>query len=305
MSPSLAVDPRGNRGTDDPADLSWLDIVLAAALHLALFAALLAAGMWHPQQPFHPRVVTVRMIQPTVRHHQQARHVTKPKAPTKPEPRPHHPAPATPQPTPKPEAKPSPASVPQPAPKPQAAPKASPKPQVQSKPKVKPKAKPEHHPAIKPKTKSKTKAKPKAKARPQHRARPKSKARPFDPFKPLESPEDISTPLPAPAVSPSVRELQQRQLSAQELNRYIARIQAAVQKHWKVPAHIRYDRDPLVQMTLNPDGSVQHVDIIESSGNAALDASLIRAIQAAAPFSIPREQFEVFRDNKIRFHPLR
>jgi TonB family protein len=58
-------------------------------------------------------------------------------------------------------------------------------------------------------------------------------------------------------------------------------------------------------MTLKPNGSVQNVRIIESSGNEALDASLIRAIRAASPFSIPREQFEVFRDNKIRFHPLR
>jgi len=242
LSPSLAVDPRGNRGPNDPAGLSWLDVALAAVLHLALLGALLAAGMWHPRQTFHPRVVTVHMVQPPVHHHQPKRHVRKP-------------------------------------------------------PKARPKPRPPKKAAIKPR--------PHARPVPEPKARLKPKAEPFDPFKPLESPDDVNEAPSAPVVSPSVRELQQRQLSAQELNRYIARIQAAVQKHWKVPAHIHYEREPLVQMTLNPNGSVQSVRIIESSGNEALDASLTRAIRAASPFSIPREQFEVFRDNKIRFHPLR
>ena len=79
-----------------------------------------------------------------------------------------------------------------------------------------------------------------------------------------------------------------------------------MQRHWKVPALTRHERDPLVLMRLNPDGSVAEVRVLESSGSPALDASLKRAILAAAPFEVPpREQFEVFRENKIRFHPLR
>jgi len=97
-----------------------------------------------------------------------------------------------------------------------------------------------------------------------------------------------------------------RQLSEKEVNRYIAMIQAAVLKHWKVPADLSdFRQDPIVTMELNPDGSVRRLDITVSSGSPALDASLVRAIQAAAPFTLPQRQFEVFRTNRIRFHPLR
>ncbi|PJC70653.1 MAG: TonB C-terminal domain-containing protein, partial [Zetaproteobacteria bacterium CG_4_8_14_3_um_filter_59_5] len=90
----------------------------------------------------------------------------------------------------------------------------------------------------------------------------------------------------------------------QELNRYIALIQDAVQRHWKVPTAGKV-QDPLVEMILNPDGSVNRVNILESSGNSAFDASLLRAIEAAAPFQVPTREFEVFRNNRIRFRPTR
>ncbi|MDX8401591.1 MAG: energy transducer TonB [Mariprofundaceae bacterium] len=95
-----------------------------------------------------------------------------------------------------------------------------------------------------------------------------------------------------------------QRLSRNELERYIARIRAAVQARWKVPAEVGVAHDPLVEMRLAPDGTVVSARILESSGNAALDASLLRAIHAAAPFELPREQFALFRINRIRFHPL-
>lgn len=125
----------------------------------------------------------------------------------------------------------------------------------------------------------------------------------FNPFKPIESSSDVK--------STTTHSQQQTadvfagQLTKREINSYIARIQQAVQSHWRVPVTTGNVHDPLVEMVLNPGGSVSSVKILESSGNAALDASLIRAIQAAAPFDVPARQFELFRDNKIRFHPLR
>jgi len=251
LSPSLVVDRHSRRETDDRAALAWTDIALAVVLHLALAAALLAAGKWPRPHPFHPHVVTVHLIAPapTMRRHHQAL-------------APHRPA-------------------------------------------VKPVAKPKPKAIRKPIRKPKAVSKPKA-ARPRiapSKPRAKQPDVPFDPFKPLESPEDIH---PAqPAALPSTETMIRRQLSGQEINRYIARIQAAVQAHWKVPALTHHERDPLVLMRLNPDGSVRDVTILESSGNPALDASLKRAIHAAAPFTLPRAQFEVFRENRIRFHPLR
>ncbi|MDQ7011156.1 MAG: TonB family protein [Mariprofundaceae bacterium] len=147
-------------------------------------------------------------------------------------------------------------------------------------------------------------AKPKPVARPRPKPRKATAEESFDPFAPLvsESPKAAA----APRARTDMATVLGKQLSRQEIDRYIARIQAAVQEKWKVPASVDSDiKDPLVEMLLRPDGSVQQVRILESSGNDALDASLVRAIQAAAPFELPRRQFEVFRSNRIRFHPLR
>ena len=95
------------------------------------------------------------------------------------------------------------------------------------------------------------------------------------------------------------------ELSDKEKDRYMALIQAAVQEQWKVPANLGNAVDPLVEMRLTSNGQVESVSILESSGSAALDASLIRAIRAAAPFELPARQFEFFRVNRMRFHPLR
>ncbi len=172
-------------------------------------------------------------------------------------------------------------------------PKAKPKPVLKPKPKLKPTVK------LKPKPVAKLKPKP----APRHQVKPKHKVKDnFNPFKPLESTTDVES---APTTTPRAAPVFRGQLSRQEINRYIALIQDAVQEHWKVPNINRHVRNPLVEMILNPDGSVRSVRILESSGNTALDASLIRAIEAASPFLVPREHFELFRNNKIRFHPLR
>lgn len=175
-------------------------------------------------------------------------------------------------------------SSPPPAEKPK--PKPEPKPEVVKPKPVKPVPKP---PQPKPVP---APAKPAAKAKP---------ARDFDPFKPMESSTDITSS--APKIDKKAAEVFAGQLSEQELNRYIALIQDAVQRHWKVPTTGKVN-DPLVEMILNPDGSVNRVNILESSGNGAFDASLLRAIEAAAPFQVPTREFGMFRNNRIRFRPM-
>jgi len=150
-------------------------------------------------------------------------------------------------------------------------------------------------PTIKPKAKKKT---PKKQPKPVAKTKPPAN---FDPFKPMESSTDVKSAAPRSAQTSDVFA---GQLSEQEINRYIAMIQDAVQRKWKVP-NAHDVQDPLVEMVLNPNGSVNRVKILESSGNAAFDASLIRAIEAAAPFQVPVREFEMFRNNRIRFRPLR
>lgn len=125
----------------------------------------------------------------------------------------------------------------------------------------------------------------------------------FDPFAPVQSKSDIRrTPK---ATSPELANIVSKQLSQKEIDRYIAMMQAAVQEHWKVPASLGTLTDPLVEVRLSRKGEVETIAILESSGNPAMDDSLIRAIKAAAPFTLPRQQYEAFRTNRIRFHPLK
>ncbi|MDT8376401.1 MAG: TonB family protein [Mariprofundaceae bacterium] len=126
----------------------------------------------------------------------------------------------------------------------------------------------------------------------------------YDPFAPVESQSDVTTP--KRAVRNDMADIMGKQLSQKELDGYIAMMQQAVQRKWKVPAGVESSTpDPLVEMVLRLNGSLVSARIVESSGNAALDQTLIKAIHAAAPFKVPQQQFEAFRVNRIRFRPLK
>ncbi|MDQ6993492.1 MAG: energy transducer TonB [Mariprofundus sp.] len=140
------------------------------------------------------------------------------------------------------------------------------------------------------------------------RHQPRAKAKPkvddnFDPFAPVVSKSNIKT-APAATPHPELAALAGKQLSNSEKEHYIGLMQTAVQNHWKVPANSGQLSDPQVEMKLLANGEIASIRIIESSGSELLDASLIRAIHAAAPFKLPKEQFEFFRVNTLRFHPL-
>ena len=127
----------------------------------------------------------------------------------------------------------------------------------------------------------------------------------FDPFAPVVSSSNTATPVKKATTSrPEANDVAGKQLSTSEKERYIALITAAVQRHWKVSASSTRFNDPLVEMKLLPTGDIASVRVLESSGNPAMDASLIRAINAAAPFELPRQRYEFFLNNRMRFHPL-
>ncbi|MFQ5345808.1 MAG: TonB family protein, partial [Mariprofundus sp.] len=271
-----------------PEELKSLDLISAIVLHLAVFAVIGALIYWQQQhRPSEPlKRIEVMMIsaKELAKLEQQARNRPKPVKQArakKTEPKP---------------------GVIQP-------PKSKAKPPVK-KPAIKPKPKPAvEKPAVKPKQPEKKivdKAKPKVEktvARPKPVKKPRAKAKPdenFDPFAPLASSTDKKVSKKASTSQPELADLVGKQLSSSEKERYIALMQAAVQDHWKVPISATDFTDPLVEMKLLPNGDVTSVKILESSGNDVLDASLIRAIRAAAPFQLPRQQFEFFRVNQLR-----
>lgn len=173
---------------------------------------------------------------------------------------------------------------------------------------IKPKVDPKKAPVLK--LQEKPKAKPKAEAKVVAKPKPKAVAKKieedFDPFAPIGSTTDRSSSTNKASTSrPDIANIAGQQLSKNEIERYVALMQAAVQDQWKVPASSNKLTDPLVEMVLAPSGAVVSVKIIESSGNDMMDASLIRAIQSAAPFQLPKQQFEYFRNNRLRFRPLK
>ena len=156
-------------------------------------------------------------------------------------------------------------------------------------------------PTLKPKASPK-----KTSSKPSHLNKPKVMEDPnYDPFAPAQSSSDIQATPEKRKSRPDIATLMGQQLSQKELEQYISMMQSAVQRHWKVPGGIADNiPDPLVEMILNPNGSLVSVRILESSGDATFDQTLISAIHAAAPFQLPNDQFETFRKNQIRFHPL-
>ncbi|MDQ6969803.1 MAG: energy transducer TonB [Mariprofundus sp.] len=181
---------------------------------------------------------------------------------------------------------------------------------VKQKPKPKPKIKKQKTKIkklvpkkLKKETANKPKTKPKSKPKPKKTAVIDDN---FDPFAPVTSNTDVkSVPKKASTSHPELANLAGKQLSQSEKAHYIALMQAAVQRNWKVAMSAAKFSDPLVELKLLPSGAIAAIRILESSGNQALDASLIRAIEAAAPFELPSQQFEFFRLNRIRFHPLK
>lgn len=147
-------------------------------------------------------------------------------------------------------------------------------------------AMPKPKPAVKPKQKQQTVAKDT-----------------FDPFAPVESESNITKPTTG---RNDMADMIGKQLSTQEIGRYIAMMKQAIEKKWKVASDAGKVTNPLVEVVLSPNGRVASARILESSGNSNLDQTLLSAIYAAEPFQVPpRSQFEPFRVNKIWFEPLK
>jgi len=126
----------------------------------------------------------------------------------------------------------------------------------------------------------------------------------FDPFAPLVSRKNKPRTKKISGKE-ALDAMLSQQLSDEELAKYVAGMQQAVERKWKVSTEmIGKVKAALVELELFKNGKVKSVRIVESSGSKQLDASLTQAIYAAAPFSIPDQQFALFKSNTIRFFPL-
>ncbi len=97
-----------------------------------------------------------------------------------------------------------------------------------------------------------------------------------------------------------------RQASLSEINKYRRLIKEEVTRHWNIPATAHDDLLCEVKVRLIPSGDVVDVHIIKSSGDAAFDRSVEKAVYRAAPLSVPPVEsglFDEFREVVFQFEP--
>ena len=85
---------------------------------------------------------------------------------------------------------------------------------------------------------------------------------------------------------------------------YINAIYSAIVLRWSRPPSARKEMETLLNVELFPNGELNTVNVVESSGNEAFDRSTLSAVRAVGSFSVPEDKdvFEAkFRKFTLRF----
>ena len=90
---------------------------------------------------------------------------------------------------------------------------------------------------------------------------------------------------------------------AKALNEYIARIQAKVKSNWILPQDIQGNPEAIFDVVQLPTGEVLSTRLVKSSGNAAYDAAVERAILKSSPLPLPASRELFSRELKLTFRP--
>ena len=260
----------------DPGRL--ISYALAAAVHLLLLAVLLFGVRWQNRPP---EAVVVELWR--------------------------EPPPPPVQVAPKPEPVPEPAPVlepPKPEPvieKPEIAIKEPPKPKP--KPEVKPK------PVPKPVPKPEPKLKPEPKAKPEPQAKPEAKPRPRDDEMQKRMREELAREqlaLQTDRERQAIKDQLARDASSARnkgLDEYIARIRAKVKSNWILPIEMKGNPEAMFDVVQLPTGEVLTVKLVRSSGIAAYDQAVERAILRSSPLPKPASDNLFSRELRLTFRP--
>jgi colicin import membrane protein len=90
---------------------------------------------------------------------------------------------------------------------------------------------------------------------------------------------------------------------AKALNEYISRIQAKVKSNWILPQDIQGNPEAIFDVVQLPTGEVLSTRLVKSSGNAAYDAAVERAILKSSPLPLPASRELFSRELKLTFRP--
>ena len=87
--------------------------------------------------------------------------------------------------------------------------------------------------------------------------------------------------------------------------RYKALIRQKVEQNWVRPPDSRRGMQCVVKVRLVPGGDVLEADVVQSSGDAVFDRSVVNAVYRASPLPLPDDStlFPYFRDLEFTFKP--
>lgn len=261
-------------------------VILSLCLHILLVLAFVLFGALGSQLPKKPPIKYV-----------QAVNVAAPKK-------------AAPKEEPKPAPEPAPKAEPAPAPKPE--PKQEPKPEPKPEPKEEPK------PAPKPEPTPEPKKEPKPAPTPEPKEEPKPEPKPTPKF---EQP-DMLDMLAEEEARMAKQQAEERKAQAEEKAAaeaesaaealaddaetagYVDAIQGAIAQRWVRPPSARNGMLTVLAITLTPGGDVVDVNVIQSSGDKALDRSAVNAVKNVGRLPVPEGSlFERFRNMTFNFRP--
>jgi colicin import membrane protein len=98
-----------------------------------------------------------------------------------------------------------------------------------------------------------------------------------------------------------------RQLAATARDRaladYVNRIRAKVRQNWILPQDLQGNPEAVFDVVQLPTGEVLSVKLAKSSGNAAYDAAVERAILKSSPLPLPEPRSLFDRQLKLTFRP--
>ena len=172
-------------------------------------------------------------------------------------------------------------------------------------PKVEPKpAPPPPKPDIA--VKEKGKPKPEPKPVPPPKSEPKPRVDPFQEQLRRET-EELTQRKQADSAAQELTQLKVAQAAAtrnKAIADYLARIRGKIRGNIVVPPEIKGNPEAVFDVTQLPSGEIVTVRLKRSSGHAALDAAIERAILKSNPLPKP-EQADLFsRSLELRFRPL-
>jgi hypothetical protein len=102
-----------------------------------------------------------------------------------------------------------------------------------------------------------------------------------------------------------------RQVSAFEQNDMVRAIQTQLFNCWRLDPGVAKAEDMVVEIrvVLNPDGSLQRADVVDVARMSrdgyflAAAENAQRAIIKCAPFRLPLDKYQTWRDITLRFNP--